>query len=77
MRDRHDREIRDPVRARLHPSEGKELIGAQHDRGDTAPFQLRGVVDTPRRARASVGRRGQRHLAGCGDLVEERRRGTV
>ena len=58
-----DRQIRPPELAGLEFAEGREDIRAHRDRWYAAFLDLDGVVDTPRRARASITASGEHHLA--------------
>ena len=55
VRHRHHGQTRKAPGADLGLGERNELIRPQDHAGHSPRFQLRGVVDTPRRARASVG----------------------
>jgi len=55
MRDRDDGQMGQAERGRRRAAEGDERIRPEDDGGNPPPFQLRCVVDTPRRAGASVG----------------------
>jgi hypothetical protein len=59
MRDRHQRDVRHPVRRRRRRRERTEGLGAEQNRGTSPPLQLHGVVETPRRAGPSVRGGGQ------------------
>ena len=71
VRHRHDAERGHALGAGLGQRERAELVRAQDDGRDPPPFQLRGVVDTPRRARPSVGGGGEDGPAVGRHLVED------
>lgn len=54
MWDRHDGKVFEAFLPRDGLDQGQERFGGNEDGRDTQPLELDGVVDTPRRAGASV-----------------------
>ena len=59
VRHEHHRQVRQPVGGRLGARQRDERIRAEDDGRHASPFQHHRVVDTPRRARPSVGSAGE------------------
>src|SRR5439155_14341889 len=78
MRDERHREVRHAGRGRRGGRERTEWLGAEENGRTAAPFELRGVVETPRRARPSVSGARQEEVRARGDgvMIRGRLRGA-
>jgi hypothetical protein len=63
VRDQRQRQVREASIPGLEPGELDKLVGADDDRGNSSSLQQDGAVDTPRRARSSVGGTDQDEVA--------------
>ena len=64
----YKRQLAQAASQRFSLRKHKKLIGDQGDGWNTGVFQLNGVVDTPRRARASIGKRIDNDVASPAEL---------
>ena len=79
MLDDEEREVRHPEAMRRPAREGLKGGRGNDHRGDASPLKLNGVVETPRRARASVGGAGDHQVRRLerGEHLRRRRRGEI
>jgi hypothetical protein len=66
----YKRQVAQAASQRFSFRKHKKLIGDQGGGWNTRVFQLNGVVDTPRRARASIGKRIDNDVASAAELLE-------
>src|SRR6266478_2933266 len=65
----YKRQLAQAASQRFSLRKHKKLIGDQGEGWNTGVFQLNGVVDTPRRARASIGKRIDYDVATVNELL--------
>jgi hypothetical protein len=72
----YKRQVAQAAGQRFSLRKHKKLVGDQGGGCNARVFQLNGVVDTPRRARASIGKGVDDYVGSVGELLEKIRSGA-